>query len=206
MIQQVVEQIESTAKDVMTNMHTSMPATIVAIDNDKGLVDLKPSGSFYVNGVEMEYPLIPSVPLVLNVGSKCAAVSPIEVGDSVMMVCAEQSISKWLTNTDKDQMDERFELQNAMAVPGLQKQASEMQKEANADGAYIISNGEGQKVKLYEDRIEISSDGCRISVKGGSVSIEGSSSTSIDGNLVIEGNLAVSGNITCDGSIHDKSS
>lgn len=200
MIQEVVEQIESTARDVMaSNLHTSMPATIEAIDEEKGLVDLKPSGSYYVNGLEMEYPLIPAVPLVLNVGESCAAVSPIKVGDNVMMVCAEQSISKWLTETDKDQMDERFELQNAMAVPGLQKKASEMQKEANADDAYIISNGEGQKVKIYKDKITITSGDCVISVIGGEITIAGSSHTSLDGNLSIKGNLDVSGNISCGG-------
>lgn len=200
MIQEVVEQIESTARDVMTsNLHTSMPATIEAIDEEKGLVDLKPSGSYYVNGLEMEYPLIPSVPLVLNVGASCSAVSPIKVGDNVMMVCAEQSISKWLTETDKDQMDERFELQNAMAVPGLQKKASEMQKEANADDAYIIANGDGQKVKVFKDHIEITSQNSKISLQNEEIIITGTNTTSIAGNLSITGNLDVSGNITCGG-------
>lgn len=200
MIQEVVEQIESTARDVMTsNLHTSMPAIIEKIDLEKGLVDLKPSGSYYVNGLEMEYPLIPSVPMVLNIGEKCAAVSPIRVGDNVMMVCAEQSISSWLTETDRDQMDERFELQNAMAVPGLQKKASEIQKEANEDNAYIIANGDGQRVKVYEDRIEITSGECAISVRGGEIIITGASSTSIDGNVSIKGNLDVSGDISCGG-------
>lgn len=200
MIQEVVEQIESTARDVMTsNLHTSMPAQIVAIDEEKGLVDLKPSGSYYVNGLEMEYPLIPAVPLVLNVGESCAAVSPIKVGDNVMMVCAEQSISSWLTETDRDQMDERFELQNAMAVPGLQKKASEIQKEANEDNAFIIANGAEQKVKVYEDHIEITSGECVISVQGGEISITGSTNTSIDGNVSIKGNLDVSGDISCGG-------
>lgn len=200
MIQEVVEQIESTARDVMTsNLHTSMPAVIKAIDEEKGLVDLKPSGSYYINGLEMEYPLIPSVPLVLDIGENVAAVSPIKVGDNVMMVCAEQSISKWLTETDKDQMDERFELQNAMAVPGLQKKASELQKEANADEAYIVVNGEHQKVKIYKDKIEITSADVKILVQNGEITITGTNNISMSGNVSIEGNLDVGGNITCGG-------
>ena len=185
MIQELVEQIENTIKDVMNSgLHTSMPAKIVSIDEKKGLVDLQPLGSYYVNGVELEYPIVPAVPLVLNAGKECACVSPIKKGDTVMMTCAEQSVSSWLTDTSNDQMDERFELQNAMAVPGLQKGAVEAQREANKDDAIVVKNSNA-KVKIWKDKIEVTS-GCKIVIEEDSVTIRG--------------NLHVNGDITCTGS------
>lgn len=198
MIQEVVEQLENTTRDIMTsNLHTSMPATIEAIHEDTGLVDLKPCGSYYVNGVEMEYPLIPSVPLVINAGANGGIVTPIKVGDSVMMSCAEQSISSWLTETMKDQMDERFELQNAMAVPGLQKQALEKQVQANAEDAVFLYYGESA-IKVSAEGVEISQGEATIILSGGSVTISGGTCT-INGDANVNGNLNVSGNITCGG-------
>lgn len=191
MIQQIVEQIENTARDVMnSSLHTAMPAEIVAINEETGLVDLKPTGSYYVNGMEMEYPIVPGVPLVASATENTSVVSPVRIGDSVMMVCAEQSVSSWLTGTTEDQMDERFELQNAMAIPGLQKNAMEDQKEANADDAVIIRSGEA-KIKIASDRITINC-GCTVTVENGSMTISG--------DLDVTGNLHVSGDISCGGS------
>ena len=197
MIQEIVEQIENTARDVMnSSLHTAMPAEIVAIDEEKGLVDLKPAGSYYVNGMEMEYPIVPGVPLVTAASENASVVSPVKVGDSVMMVCAEQSVSSWLTGTTEDQMDERFELQNAMAIPGLQKQALEDQKEANADDAVIIRSGEA-RIKITDGKIVIKS-GCTVIIEDNFVAITGK--TVINGDISVTGNLHVSGDISCGGN------
>jgi hypothetical protein len=205
MIQEVVEAIENTVKDVMnSNLHTNMPAEIVALNLEEGTVDLKPVGSYYVNGMEMEYPVVPSVPLVLNASGagQMSFVSPIKEGDTVMMACAEQSLSTWRTGTSKEQMDERFELQNAMAIPGLQKEAVEAQIEANEEEAYILTNGDA-KCLVGADRIEIQCGGAVISIEGGEISVEGNLNVSgdlgVSGNLSMNGNLDVGGDITCGG-------
>ena len=193
MIQEVVEQIENTVRDVMnSNLHTAMPAKIVGVDLEKCLVDLQPIGSYYMNGLEMKYPVISSVPLVLNVcnNGKMSFVGPIKEGDTVMMVCAEQSLSTWLTDTSQHQMDERYELQNAMAVPYLQKEALEAQIEANEDEAYILTN-EDTKVKITRDSVEIERGTVKITIDD-CVSIE-TESVNIQGNVNIDGNLTVSG-------------
>ncbi len=195
MIQEVVEQIENTVRDVMnSNLHTNMPAEIVGMDLEKGLVDVKPVGSYYMNGLEMEYPVISSVPLVLNAssGGKMAFVSPIKEGDTVMMACAEQSLSTWLTGTSKHQMDERYELQNAMAIPGLQKEAVKAQEEANKEEAYILTNGK-TKCKIKADGIKIECSGVTITIEDGTVKISGVDPMEINGNVTINGDLNVSG-------------
>ena len=195
MMQEVVEQIENTVRDVMnSNLHTNMPAEVVALNLEEGTVDLKPVGSYYVNGMEMEYPVVPSVPLVLNASGagRMSFVSPIKEGDTVMMACAEQSLSTWRTGTSKEQMDERFELQNAMAIPGLQKEAVEAQIEANEEEAYILTNGE-TKCKIKKNSVEIQCSGVTITIESGAVTVSGAETTQFNGNVSISGDLSVSG-------------
>ena len=195
MIQDIAEAIDNKVKDVMnSNLHTNMPAEVVALNLEEGTVDLKPVGSYYVNGMEMEYPVIPSVPLVLNASGagQMSFVSPIKEGDTVMMACAEQSLSTWRTGTSKEQMDERFELQNAMAIPGLQKEAVEAQIEANEEEAYILTNGE-TKCKIKENSVEIQCSGVTITIEGGAVTVSGAETTQFNGNVSISGDLSVSG-------------
>ena len=206
MIQEVVEQIENTVRDVMnSNLHTNMPAEIVGMDLGKGLVDLKPVGSYYMNGLEMEYPVISSVPLVLNASGEASFVSPIHVGDTVLMACAEQSLSTWLTGTSKHQMDERYELQNAMAIPGLQKEAVQAQEEANAEEAYILTNG-STKCKIKADGVQIECSGVTINVTDGAVSISGAEKVSIGSNAAINGNLSINGDLSVSGNYPGRSS
>lgn len=195
MIQDIAEAIDNKVKDVMnSNLHTNMPAEVVALNLEEGTVDLKPVGSYYVNGMEMEYPVVPSVPLVLNASGagQMSFVSPIKEGDTVMMACAEQSLSTWRTGTSKEQMDERFELQNAMAIPGLQKEAVEAQIEANEEEAYILTNGE-TKCKIKKNSVEIQCSGVTITIESGAVTVSGAETTQFNGNVSISGDLSVSG-------------
>lgn len=117
MTQEVVEQIENTVRDVMNNsLHTAMPGKILQYHDDSGLVDVQPVGSFYCGNVEMEYPVVPGVPLCMMSNlSGIAACIPIKAGDIVLLVFAEQSLSALLTGTSEAQSNERFELTNGIA-------------------------------------------------------------------------------------------
>ena len=196
MVQEVVEQIENTIKDVMaSNLHTAFPAKITALDLESGKVNVLPIGSYYNNGQELEYPEIPSIPLILNANPEreFACVQPVKEGDTVLVVCSEQSLSAFLTDTAADQMDERYELQNGIAIPGLQKEGIEAQLEANEEDAWILQYGE-TKIKVTAEGIEIT----------GGLSLEGDVTVTGDvtmtGTTTVSGNLHVSGNITCGGT------
>jgi len=178
-IQEVVEQMENMVRDVMNNsLHTAMPGKILSYDAETGLADVKPVGSFFCGRVEMEYPVIPSVPVCTGANSDGTAVCvPIKNGDTVLLVCAEQSISAFLSDTTEAQSDERFELTNCIAVPWLARTPAEAQKKANEKDAIVITRGD---IYIYvtKDGLEINGD---IKAKG---------------DLSVEGNITATGNIT----------
>lgn len=163
MIQELVEQIENAVMGVMNSgLHTAMPGVITAVDEGSGLVNVQPIGSFYCDDVEMEYPLIPSVPLVVAATPDgVSACGPVKAGDNCLIIIMEQSISAFLTDTKEAQLDERFQLMNAVCIPGLQKAMPEALAEANAEDAYIIS-APGGKIKVSADGVTIESETVQI--------------------------------------------
>lgn len=190
MIQELVDEIERTVKDVISsNVHTSMPAKIVSYDSATGRATVKPVGSYYYNGEEIEYPEISGVPI-------CAgqlSAGPIKPGDSVMYVCSEQSMAGWSSDTKQDQTDERYELQNGMAVLGLQRGSSDIQNEANNDDAYVIAVG-SNKIKITAETIMIEAGQNRI-VMNSSGGIEISGDIKVNGMINASGDISSSGNV-----------
>lgn len=191
MMQELVDEIERTVKDVISsNVHTSMPAKIISYDAESGRATVQPIGSYYYNGMEMPYPEISGVPIC----SSQMAAGPIRPGDSVMYVCSEQSMAGWSSDTKQDQTDERYELQNGMAIPGLRKESSELQNEANDDNAYVIAIG-GCKIKVTEDGITIDAGDNRIEVDpSGDIMMTGK--MKISGDLEVQGSVKASGSVT----------
>ena len=202
MIQEVVEEMEKMVKDVLNNsVHTAMPGKILTFDDATGMANVQPIGSFFCGKVEMDYPVIPSVPVCITANSSgIASCIPIKPGDTCLLVCAEQSLSALLSETTDAQSNERFDLTNRIAVPGLQRAPVDAQKEANEKEAVVITNGD-KKIVITEEGIEITGD---TKIEGnieinGDVSIKGI--TKFDGKVSIKGNLDVDGNITATGNI-----
>lgn len=194
MIQEVVEEMENMVKDVLTNsVHTAMPGKILSYDS--GMVTVQPIGSFYCGKVEMDYPVIPSIPLCIMASPiGIASCIPVKAGDTCLLVCAEQSLSALLSGASDTQSNERFELTNCIAIPGLMRTEIEAQQEANEKEALVMTNGE-TKIIISKDKIEITGD----SEITGDIKITGP--TTLSGKVSIEGNLSVDGNITATGTI-----
>lgn len=203
MIQEVVEEMENMVKDVLNNsVHTAMPGKILSYNEESGMVDVQPIGSFYCGKVEMDYPVIPSIPLCITANNLgIASCIPIKSGDTCLLVCAEQSLSALLTETSEAQLNERFELTNCIAIPGLMKAPIEAQQEANEREALVMTNGD-MKILITKEKIEIAGDS---KIEGnidiaGDVTITGE--TSLEGKVSIKGNLYVDGKIDATGNIN----
>ena len=184
MIQEVVEQMENMVRDVLNNsVHTALPGRILAYDEETGFVDVQPIGSFYCGRVEMDYPVIPAVPLCIMANELGIAVCmPVKVGDACLLVCAEQSLSAFVSETTEAQSNERYQLTNCIAIPGLMRVPVEAQQEANEKDAIVLVNGE-KKVIIGLEKIEVTGD------------------TGIEGNIEITGDITVEGNIDTTGSL-----
>lgn len=167
MMQEVSQAVEDTVRDVLnSNVHTSMPGRIIEIDREKRLLKVQPIGSFYVDGEEFEYPIISGVPASMIYGEENIAVCvPLKVEDTCTLMFAEQSISAWVTDTSESQSDERFELTNCVAIPGLRKKWPDAQDEAIEKECLVVHVGE-------DTRIYVKKDGIEVKVKGGNVTLE----------------------------------
>lgn len=207
MNQEVVESIENLVKDVLQGVHTAMPAEILEYSPETGLASVQPVGSFYCGRVEMDYPVVPEVPVCITACAPgIAACVPIKAGDACLLVCTEQSLSAFLSGTSEAQSNERFELTNGIVIPGLVKAPVDAQTEANEKEALVLANGEN-KVVVTKEKIEMFGDirmEGNIQIEGnieamGDVWIEGE--TALNGKTSITGNLFVDGNIMATGKV-----
>ncbi|MCM1180009.1 MAG: hypothetical protein NC347_07115 [Clostridium sp.] len=215
---EVVEQIERLVKDVMNNsLHTSMPGKILSVDEASGLMSVQPTGSFYCGKIEMDYPVVPGIPMCVTANSNgIAACSPVKAGDDVLLICAEQSLSAFITETSEAQSNEKFELTNCIAIPGIQRSMPEAQKEANEKDAIVFTNGEDVKALITKEEIEVTNgDNIKIlisgdlvkvtngdvefSISGENISLKGD--TKLEGNLEIEGDVSVEGETIFKGKV-----
>lgn len=155
MIQEVVEEMENMVRDVInSSVHTAMPGKILSYDDGSGLADVQPIGSYYCGKVEMDYPVIPSIPLCIMANAEgIAACIPVKAGDACLLICAEQSLSALFTDTSEEQSNEKFELTNCIAIPGLMKAPVEAQQEANDKNALVMVNGKTNTALCASDRM-----------------------------------------------------
>lgn len=174
MVQEFSQQVEDTARAVMSEMHTSIPAKITAFDPAKGMATLKPYGTYTTGaGKKIAYPTVTGVPVIIP---QCPSASvfiayPIKVGDECLMLVSEQELDAWLGGGDSEN-DMRFDLTNAIAIPGLSNKGSSILKEACTSSSVVIANG-STKLKVAKSGVEITGD-LTVSgdVKAGSVSLK----------------------------------
>ena len=156
MLQEFAEQVERVARSVMEEMHTSIPGKIVIFDVDKGMATVKPYGTYKTEAGKMfKYPLITGVPVIIpqcQSASICIAF-PIQSGDECLIIISEQELDEWLSNASSEN-DMRFDLTNAIAIPGLSKLVLPALKEACTNQKIIIAN-ENTKLAVSKDEIEM---------------------------------------------------
>ena len=176
MIQEFTQQIEETARNVVNEIHTSLPAKVVAVNNN-GTVNVKPYGTYYIDDeTELDYPVITEVPLVM---SKYITY-PIKKNDDVLVVISEVELDAWLSNADSD-IPMRYDLNSAICIPHLLK--------SNDNVKDSIKNN-NIKLSLGDTKLEIASN--VIKIKG---------NVEIDGNLTVKGTISATGTVTSGGTV-----
>lgn len=164
MIQEMVQAVEDTVRRVLGGVHTAMPGMVVAVYPESGMIDAQPVGSYFCAGIEMDYPVVPGVPLCITANQEGTGFCfPVKEGDSVLLIFAEQSISAWLTETEEAQHDERFELFNCIAIPGLARASVPAQMIANEENCAVMAAGEIM-IKVSEEGVTIVSP--KVTVEG----------------------------------------
>lgn len=176
---ELVHQIKETAKKAAESIHTAVPGTIVSYDPVKGQATVKPDMKFTTRGGNIiDYPQISGVPVLFqqHMGQKATVAFPVKPGDGCLLAISEQSLDYWMYGQDTG-TNLKFDLTNAMAIPGLFAKANSVVAEACSQDAIII---------------DVS--GTRITIKAGKVQIDAA-------EVIINGNTTVNGNFTTRGGI-----
>ena len=155
MKQDFVQQIHNTIHEVMNEIHTAMPGKIASYSD--GTVSVKPSLRYKTpQGKYMAYPMIANVPIVVPHGGNAAIAVPIKPGDDCLIIVSEQSIDEWLSGAEDD-TQLKFDLTNAICIPGLSKASIEAQEEANSTDSVVIAYG-SNKICVSDECIAVWGD------------------------------------------------
>ena len=188
MLQELVQEIENTARIVLGEIHTALPGNIVSFSPGSGMAVVKPNGKYTSSsGKRMAYPAISDVPVTMPVcqSAGVGVAFPVKAGDSCMIIVSEVELDEWRSGADSE-ASLRFDLSSAMAVPGLMMAGCEMIQKACAEDAVVIAGGRAE-VLVKEDRI--------------TASVGDTEFTLTEENMAIRGDLNVDGNISCTGSV-----
>lgn len=140
MLQEFIQEIENTVKAIVNDVHTALPGEIVSYDAMTGTATVSPIGKFVTSDNRiLEYPKIAEVPVVFPYCSTAEAgiILPVKPGDSCIVIVSEVELDEWRSGAESDG-PLRFDLTNAVVIPGLLKKGKELHQEAVDKDAVVV--------------------------------------------------------------------
>lgn len=128
----------------LTSVHTAVPATIVEYSSSTHVAKVKPSVNHVLdNGLEFELPDIASVPVIFPCSSKFSIDFPLNKGDGVLLVFCESDLGEWRESSGHEAVSPsntlRFQLGNAVAIPGLMPKYEEPSCVLHVDDGGVVT-------------------------------------------------------------------
>lgn len=141
MMQEFVDRINQTVQKNIDGIHTALPGEITAYDPETGLATVQPKAQFKKpNGEAMNFPPITGVPIVFPQSKAATIAWPVKAGDGCLLIFAEAALDYWMYGRETDTAL-KFDLSNAIAVPGLLAAGNAAMREACEEGAVVIESG-----------------------------------------------------------------
>lgn len=195
MLQEFVQEVENMTRGIINELHTALPAKIVKIDYKKGTVAAKPVGNFVTeDNTALEYPLIDDIPIVMPISNDIGIAYPVMVGDSCLIIVSEIELDEWRTGSKSDGTL-KFELSNAIAIPGLLKKPSKLLTKASSNRSVVISASDNTEISVSKDTVNIKSPKVTVNVGSTNMTLQGSTAT-LNGNINVNGNITYSGTLS----------
>ena len=172
MLGEFVGEVQNLVQDMLGQIHTAIPGTIVSFDAASCTATVLPVMKLKkTNGELLDYPKISGVPVLLpqTAGQKATIAMPVRAGDGCLIICAEQALDTWMYDRNTG-TDLKFDLSNAIAIVGLFAAANAYMAEACSLNAVILAK-DNSKVVIKDNGIEITGD---VLLKG-NLKIEGES-------------------------------
>lgn len=195
MMQEFVQQIENVVREATYDIHTALPGTIEAFDPASGMAVVKPQGTMNMkNGKKLSYPAIVKVPVMFPRGQNTVIAYPVNPGDGCMIIVSENDMKPWMSHGKETDSDMKFDLTNAVCIPGLYGEGNETMQKAQEENAIILIN-EDMELMLKKDGLSAEYRGSRITMEETAVNLAcGGCSISLnDSGIRIKGNLDVDG-------------
>jgi hypothetical protein len=147
------EILRLAAKAALGGVRVCIPAVVVAYDRAAQTITAQVvvrSRYLDENGQPVTYlpKPIPNVPVQFPAGGGGSLTFDLEAGDPVTLLVADRSLDEWKTTGQEDNTPahpRRFDLTDAIALPGGQSPATPLPGAAVADGAAVLR---GSPVKL----------------------------------------------------------
>lgn len=119
----------------LAELHTGLPAKVVAFDEAKQSCDVQPLLKRIVRDqdddskeVEERMPQITNVPIVYPAGGVWSITWPLKAGDIVYLTFAERALDRWLEADPGQEIDpelsRKHDLSDAVCIPGLRPRTS----------------------------------------------------------------------------------
>jgi len=135
---------------VLNNVHTALPGIVTAYDATKNIATVQPALNKNFKSGEMPLPILNNVPVMFPGGASFNITFPVNVGDYVLLIFIERSIDLWKSVggqvTPKD--PRKFDLSDAIAIPGLQPLNGDFSNRNNND---FEINFAGSSIKIGAD-------------------------------------------------------
>ncbi len=220
MMQEFAQQIEDVVREATYDIHTVLPGTVLAYDPVKGMAAVRPSGTTAMkNGERLTYPEITNVPVIFPQcnAQKTVIAYPVMPGDGCLILVCENDLKPWLSHGKETDSNMKFDLTDAVCIPGLFTEGSEAaamaaEKDAvvvkNADMAVMVKPDElsaaygESSLRVGAAAVELARGGSRIAVEDGCIVIDGK--LMVNGDAVVDGSLDVSGGLTVGGGVNVK--
>lgn len=170
MMQELVQNLQNMARDMVNSIHTALPGTIVSFDPETGLAEVRPSLKYRKpDGTSLDYPNITGVPVYFPQGAaqQASIAYPVREGDGCLLIASEQALDYWMYGR-QTATELRYDLTNSIALAGLFVRAGPGVRKACAENAVVVMAG----------------DTC-LTVKPGGAEITGS--LKVSGDMIVQG-------------------
>ncbi|GHU37512.1 hypothetical protein FACS1894105_09770 [Clostridia bacterium] len=169
-----VEQVKKSISEQIDGIHTALPGKIVKFDKDKCEAEIMPYGKLEKpDGTFIDYPKINEVTVMFPQGSwrNASIVFPIKSGDECLLIISEYTLDTWRRTGEESSNDLKFDLTNAICLPGMFSKPPRTLADVDKSNAMIIDiqyrrddNADGQRDdKLQtEQRVTLSPGGIKM--------------------------------------------
>jgi len=163
------------------NFNTAIPAIVEKQDGPYRVVVTPAINHKYPDGTILNHNPIANVPLVMSRTKNAVIRLPkLQSGDGVLLIFSQKALDTWLSSDNTKQVSaddpRRFDLTDAIAIPGLFPFDIETPSPVDEESLEIIHNGAIISIDK-NDKITMSNSDCTIEIDSNKVSINGENLT-----------------------------